>query len=152
MNPPSQNIGKLAARLSTHLPLIEIFYLIDQGFDTRVGKYDQSKWIPPGLNEDIVDTYKRYKDMIGQEEFQSLATMICYLRLTQPVCSQCEKTDVRLRKCTACQLTFYCSKDCQVIHWNTHRKWCRKKYSNERDSGPAAITLCPIDKKKNIKC
>jgi hypothetical protein len=141
LSPPT-DIAEAAAHRSVHLPLQEIFYLIDQGFKPEVAKYDPCSWIPPPNTEtDIMDTYKRYQEMVGAEEFQTLATMICFLRLTKKVCSQCGESDISLKICTKCRLTFYCSNSCQRKHWPVHKKWCKKRFGNCRDTGPAEIVL-----------
>lgn len=32
-----------------------------------------------------------------------------------------------LKKCSKCQTTYYCSRQCQVKHWHTHKHLCNKK-------------------------
>ena len=32
----------------------------------------------------------------------------------------------RYKKCSRCQIAFYCTKDCQLAHWKTHKKHCTK--------------------------
>jgi hypothetical protein len=42
-------------------------------------------------------------------------------------CAQCgtkAERDRRLMKCGRCRDVHYCSKECQMRHWNVHRKWC----------------------------
>ena len=36
------------------------------------------------------------------------------------------KQSLKLKKCSRCHVTFYCSKKCQKEHWATHRKLCKK--------------------------
>ncbi|KAF7293079.1 MYND-type domain-containing protein [Mycena indigotica] len=43
-------------------------------------------------------------------------------------CSHCgaeSSATVTLKLCSGCQLTRYCSKSCQVVHWKTHKRSCR---------------------------
>lgn len=39
-------------------------------------------------------------------------------------CFVCGETD-KLSRCSKCQFAFYCGKDCQKSHWNTHKHVCR---------------------------
>jgi hypothetical protein len=44
-------------------------------------------------------------------------------------CSNCGKTDTQmdgalLMKCKRCKLTYYCSKECQVADWKSHKRTC----------------------------
>lgn len=145
--PQTLAVAKVAASRSVHLPIQEVFYIIDQGFSPDVGRYDQSRWIDPPIHEvDIADTLQRYQSMIGLEEFQALSTMICFLRLTKRVCSQCGVTDRDLSICSRCRLTFYCSGACQRAHWIQHKTWCMKRFSTTRDTGPASVVLMPLNK------
>lgn len=129
-----------AAQRSVNLPIGEVFYLIEQGFTPAVNKYPASQWIDSPANEHIMDKYSRYKKMVGPEEFQTLATMISYLRLTQPVCSNCGCLE-NLKICQKCKLTFYCSHECQRVHWVDHRNWCCRRFRAVRDIGFASIVL-----------
>ncbi|KAI5986911.1 hypothetical protein EDD15DRAFT_2174355 [Pisolithus albus] len=39
-------------------------------------------------------------------------------------CAACGKGDVRLSRCGRCKTTKYCSRDCQVRDWKTHKRFC----------------------------
>ena len=43
-------------------------------------------------------------------------------------CSNCRKcefyTGKKLKVCSKCYTIYYCSKDCQKNHWNTHKVTC----------------------------
>ncbi len=39
------------------------------------------------------------------------------------------KKRTRLKTCSKCQLTTYCSKKCQKIHWKNGHSWQCSKYS-----------------------
>ena len=45
-------------------------------------------------------------------------------------CGQCKKSedddDELFRKCSRCKLVYYCSRNCQVAHWKTHKTTCTK--------------------------
>lgn len=136
----AEQVAKKAAERSLNLPIGEIFYLIDQGFTAPVNKYHPSQWIECPLAENIMEKYARYRTMVGAEEFQSLATQVCYLRLTQSVCSGCGKEN-DLKICQKCKLAFYCSYECQLGHWAVHRTWCCRRYRDVRDTGLAGVIL-----------
>jgi len=47
-------------------------------------------------------------------------------------CYFCEKTKKQtdnsaFQQCAKCRIAIYCSKDCQINHWNKHKKLCRIK-------------------------
>jgi tetratricopeptide (TPR) repeat protein len=42
-------------------------------------------------------------------------------------CHYCKKQDVKLMLCSRCKQAFYCSKECQLNHWKTHKLFCQKK-------------------------
>lgn len=47
----------------------------------------------------------------------------------EPKCNGCHKSELTLgrplRKCSACKLVKYCSKDCQRMHWLEHKSVCK---------------------------
>lgn len=49
--------------------------------------------------------------------------------MDQDKCDRCGKTQAvlgrKLKKCTACQVTFYCGKECQKAAWKNHKHVCR---------------------------
>lgn len=40
-------------------------------------------------------------------------------------CATCQKADCKLKRCSACQKTYYCSRSCQMNHWKQHRELCK---------------------------
>ena len=45
-------------------------------------------------------------------------------------CANCNKTESNapnLKLCAKCQVTRYCSRDCQTTHWKVHKKVCAKQ-------------------------
>eukprot|EP01084_Bolivina_argentea_P061489 112375_1 len=40
-------------------------------------------------------------------------------------CANCSKTNAN-KKCSGCKCTYYCSQQCQVNHWKSHKKECKK--------------------------
>ena len=45
--------------------------------------------------------------------------------MSSKVCVVCHKAD-SLLFCSKCQLTAYCSRECQVLDWKVHKKTCGK--------------------------
>ncbi|KAF4620883.1 hypothetical protein D9613_000063 [Agrocybe pediades] len=42
-----------------------------------------------------------------------------------PSCSTCHEEKDNLQVCSKCKETFYCSKECQVADWKSHKKQCK---------------------------
>ncbi|KAH9066740.1 hypothetical protein EDB87DRAFT_1801395 [Lactarius vividus] len=42
-----------------------------------------------------------------------------------PACKKCNTTAGARQRCSVCQVTWYCSKDCQVGDWSDHKKDCK---------------------------
>ncbi len=48
-------------------------------------------------------------------------------------CGKAEVDNIKLRRCTACNLVKYCSVDCQKNHRPQHKKACKKRMAEIRD-------------------
>ena len=63
-------------------------------------------------------------------------------------CSKAESDDAVLKRCTACKMVRYCSRDCQVAHRPTHKKACKKRaaelFDEELFKDPPEREECPI--------
>ncbi|KAH9907212.1 plasmid pRiA4b ORF-3-like protein-domain-containing protein [Xylariomycetidae sp. FL2044] len=54
-------------------------------------------------------------------------------------------TSTRLRTCSRCKETAYCSNDCQKAHWSTHKSHCRRQnYIITFHLAPIEITNPPV--------
>jgi len=51
-------------------------------------------------------------------------------------CGKAEKRVGKLKSCTRCKAAFYCSKECQVKDWPSHKKICKKAAAIEPRTGP----------------
>jgi hypothetical protein len=51
--------------------------------------------------------------------------------ISNSVCGNCGKADVKLKTCGRCRIGAYCSKDCQKLHWKLHRSFCTEFSMNE---------------------
>jgi hypothetical protein len=78
-------------------------------------------------------------------------------------CGMAEIDDIKLKKCTACQLVRYCGVECQRNHRPKHKKACKKQAAELRDEllfkqpesthlgdCPICMIPLPIDVKKSI--
>ena len=48
-------------------------------------------------------------------------------------CGTAGSDDIKLKKCTACDLVKYCSVKCQRDHWKQHKKECKKRAAELED-------------------
>eukprot|EP00884_Botryococcus_braunii_P005384 jgi/Botrbrau1/14847/Bobra.0326s0001.1 len=51
---------------------------------------------------------------------------------SDPACANCGKCNkdgdgVKLKLCSGCNIVFYCGRDCQVLHWPSHKATCKAK-------------------------
>jgi hypothetical protein len=44
----------------------------------------------------------------------------------QTCCAACKKISEKLKRCSRCQVVFYCSVECQHAHWTQHKHVCNK--------------------------
>jgi hypothetical protein len=63
-------------------------------------------------------------------ELQSLARLSNdYDNKSLKMCRHCVKSETlggaKLMKCQRCEFTYYCSKECQVANWKSHKKMCK---------------------------
>ncbi|OEU17865.1 hypothetical protein FRACYDRAFT_238293 [Fragilariopsis cylindrus CCMP1102] len=66
---------------------------------------------------------ERYVEFLeGAKEWKNYLYNICN------ICGEQESDLVTLKTCNGCKLTFYCSKECQTIHWEegTHKNECNR--------------------------
>ena len=53
-------------------------------------------------------------------------------------CAMCGVIAGKLKRCTACKLVSYCSRECQTSHWTDHKLVCRQAQTR---ATPAATAL-----------
>jgi hypothetical protein len=57
------------------------------------------------------------------------------MRDAAKICKHCEKIETldgaKHMKCQRCKLTYYCSRDCQVADWKSHKKLCKEVSSSK---------------------
>lgn len=103
----------------------------DERFDTLCKRLPCSE---VALIRKTVQTKKSDRD---------LQSAIIVDRLMNPICNRChDKSNIfRLKLCGACEMTFYCSIECQQADWNaSHRQWCCRRDANP-DSGPMSTHI-----------
>ena len=63
-------------------------------------------------------------------------------------CGKAESDDINLKRCTACKMVKYCSRDCQVAHRPKHKKECKRRaaelFDEELFKDPPEREECPI--------
>jgi hypothetical protein len=47
-------------------------------------------------------------------------------------CCHCKKEDVKMKHCTGCVGTQYCSTQCQEAAWSSHKKFCRLSNASDQ--------------------
>lgn len=45
-------------------------------------------------------------------------------RVVERICAKCEANQGKLRHCAGCKSVYYCSKQCQTLHWTQHKPFC----------------------------
>ena len=75
-------------------------------------------------------------------------------------CGKAESDDMKLKRCTACKMVRYCSRDCQVANWPQHEKACKKRAAEveeelfkdppEREDCPICMLPLPIDPRHSM--
>lgn len=45
-------------------------------------------------------------------------------------CFLCSSQENKLKKCASCKSAYYCSKECQMLHWKIHKIVCKQEQSN----------------------
>jgi hypothetical protein len=64
--------------------------------------------------------------------------------INQKVCNFCKTPKETLKKCGRCKSILYCSKKCQIKHWPTHKKVCKKLINDitKKTSAQAKRQIC----------
>ena len=89
---------------------------------------------------------------------------LTYIITDDTVCANCSKAesdDIKLKRCTACKIVRYCSRDCQVAHRPRHKKVCKKrlvelfeedlfKEHPERPECPICMLPLPFDESHRV--
>ncbi|KII84155.1 hypothetical protein PLICRDRAFT_57962 [Plicaturopsis crispa FD-325 SS-3] len=68
-------------------------------------------------------------------------------------CAKCAKEDSlsHLSQCSRCKSTTYCSKECQVAHWPSHKSQCRSGATGASGSSSSNTTMKVPTKKMDLK-
>jgi len=86
--------------------------------------------------------YMEADDTSPIDKCAKVAKMLAFNRLANRICEECgDKSDLTaLSICSDCALSWYCSKECQRQHWDTHKLRCCKR-TGPLDTGYQAIAL-----------
>jgi len=140
----------------------------DQGifhFQTAIGCCDDTlpeqklQLLPPNTDP-FIYTVGDYLACIRKIAYSQVEVCRCYqekfIRSPADGCfipgDQCDgcgkkKRDEKLLVCSRCEITYYCSKECQTTHWKAdprgHKQMCRKK--GEFRLGDEAIVLVDLE-------
>lgn len=79
-------------------------------------------------------------------------SMMVLTRLCNPICNYCSDKSAmrRLHLCPKCEMTWYCSENCQRTDSAQHALWCCNP-NGPRDTGPMEIRLVKVDAKGKSK-
>jgi hypothetical protein len=106
---------------------------------------------------DILDAVVAGEDgPINEKAESSLARLQGLARLSNfdnktfiKMCNHCRKCEtqmdsVKLMKCQRCKLAYYCSKECQVANWKSHKKMCKALSSSTESSSEQKTSILTI--------
>lgn len=83
-----------------------------------------ASFISPLYSELILDCCKMFTPVPVFEKMQQQQQPNSISYADSRHCAACFKEDVGLKKCSKCMSILYCSADCQIEHWNTHKPSC----------------------------
>jgi len=100
-----------------------------------IANYDILEIVPVGFKSD----YDNKEDLTGEEvlrmaifhDFKAKGYQCTQGKVEKlEACAMCHKkrdtaVDMPLMKCTGCRNAFYCSRECQRLHWKDHKPICR---------------------------
>ena len=77
-----------------------------------------------------------------------IRAMLVINRIQNRICNQCwNKSNVAaLLWCSDCQMTFYCSVECQKKDWEQHQEWCCQP-DGPPDQGPNQTAMLSVKPK-----
>ena len=78
----------------------------------------------PNLNgnetDEHINYYKNNKNKLGNSYKKYMNLIFRYSRR----CFTCYSKNEKNKKCSGCNLVYYCSKECQIQEWLEHKKIC----------------------------
>ena len=79
----------------------------------------------------------------------------CLIGCSNPACYKINFTNFgenRYKKCSRCQLAYYCTKECQLTHWKKHKKYCVKAvWESETKNGVSNAAKRDVERKTAVK-
>jgi hypothetical protein len=114
---------------------------------TMSGNRDHCEWLlNHGADPTITEFSEKVSPFTLSRPYISISSMYSNFvtnikKVETSKCAICEH--VSTKRCARCLKTYYCSKDCQVAHWQSHRANC--KSANDMQDVPKKV-----DKELNI--
>jgi hypothetical protein len=86
--------------------------------------------------------YMEADDTSPRDKCVKVAQILAFNRLANRICEECgDKSELTaLSICSDCALSWYCSKECQGKHWDTHKLRCCKR-TGPLDTGYQCIAI-----------
>ena len=104
--------------------------------------------------KDITTITDNMTDSDGKphEKIMKASQMLAFNLLTNRICESCGYKDIpiKLSICSNCVLSWYCSKECQRRHWDTHKLRCCNR-QGPLDTGYQQINLNEIFKQNKTQ-
>lgn len=74
------------------------------------------------------------------------SVILCWKQQSKTICHGCEDLAIicKMHICSACQSAIYCSKECQLQHWNDHKKHCELKREQRCCDGCGILECSPL--------
>lgn len=120
------NIVQLIEKLEEKNDVIAMINLVNlQGIKDFLSNAQFSQTDYVGIEHDFNQSLDFFKTQIQALPLQSFLDRALNLPFS---CPQCNNT--ARQRCACCKFVYYCSRDCQIAHWKTHKPWCAlNKYS-----------------------
>lgn len=77
---------------------------------------------------ELANIAKRLSDTYNVELFEKLDEHARKSQNDEHYCAEC--CNVAFKKCSNCQQSYYCSRECQIKNWPIHKNICRTKQEN----------------------
>lgn len=109
--------------------------LVEDGSINYVEAYDPEEEFVAAISMVItpsVNIYRCYRISKGSE-FNTKGHALLAKMKNHVGCLKCGKTDQKLKFCTACKVTRYCSVQCQTADWSVHKPNCNLMKSINKD-------------------
>jgi hypothetical protein len=82
----------------------------------------------------IEQALKTSEETLTGAKEKTILKLVSKILFIADYCRQCEKglEEADILRCSRCKVAKYCGKDCQVIHWRTHKVFCNSAVMNAK--------------------